>query len=93
MTARSEAIARLRCMMASYPCLDAETEAALGRMHWRARRAVVLMYGEGCTQIEAARRLGVSQRTVARDLDTAATVMAELATLASVGPRHCMETC
>lgn len=78
MTTRGEQTARLRAMLASYPRLDAETEAALGRMHWRARRAVVLVYGQGMTHRQAARKLGVSRNTVGRDLALAAEVMVQM---------------
>ncbi len=78
MTERAEAIARLRSMMAAYPCLDADTERVLAGMHWRARRAVVLMYGERLTQREVARRLGVSRATVSRDLCQAAESMMQM---------------
>lgn len=78
MTTRAEAIARLRSMMASYPCLDADTERVLAAMHWRARRAVVLVYGQGMTHRQAARKLGVSRNTVGRDLALAAEVMVQM---------------
>lgn len=78
MTARGEQIARLRAMMASYPRLDADTERVLAAMHWRARRAVVMMYGERLTQREVARRLGVSRATVSRDLCQAAESMMQM---------------
>jgi len=61
-TALTEARAQLKSLLAPWPDLDAGAQASLGRLPWRARRAVVLVYGEGLTQQEAARRLGIGER-------------------------------
>lgn len=64
--------ARLRIALAGWPHhVDAGTRAYLARLPWRWRRAVILVYGLGRTQEQAARELCVSRATVGRDLDRA----------------------
>lgn len=65
--------ARLRVALRGWPHhVDAETRAFVQALPWRWRRAVILVYGEGRTQEQAARELCISRATVGRDLDRAA---------------------
>ena len=65
--------ARLRVALRGWPhFVDAPTQAFLQALPWRWRRAVILVYGKGLTQEQAARELCVSRATVGRDLDRAA---------------------
>lgn len=65
--------ARLRVALRGWPQhVDARTHAFLAALPWRWRRAVILVYGQGLTQEQAARELCISRATVGRDLDRAA---------------------
>ena len=63
-----EAKCRLHVAMRFWPDVDAQTAAFLRSLHWRIRRAVELVHGEGCTADQAAAQLRVSSRTVYDDL-------------------------
>lgn len=68
---RNEARAVLRGRLATWPVTDDATARFLRSLHWRARQAVVLVHGERRTVRAAAARLGVSERTLYRDLAAA----------------------
>ena len=68
---RSEARAALRACLATWPVTNDATARFLQSLHWRARQAVVLVHGERRTVRAAAARLGISERTLYRDLAAA----------------------
>ena len=63
--------AALRACLARWPAVDDATAQWLASLHWRARQAVVLVHGERRTVRAAAARLGISERTLYRDLAAA----------------------
>ncbi len=68
---RNEARAVLRGRLATWPVTDDATARFLRSLHWRVRQAVILVHGERRTVRAAAARLGVSERTLYRDLAAA----------------------
>jgi DNA-directed RNA polymerase specialized sigma24 family protein len=68
MTTLTEGRDRLRAALSLGEPRDADTEAFLTSLQWRVRRAAELVYGQGWTQDRAARELGISRRTLVRDL-------------------------
>jgi len=66
-----DARAALRACLATWPVTNDATARFLQSLHWRARQAVVLVHGERRTVRAAAARLGISERTLYRDLAAA----------------------
>ncbi len=58
----------LRCELAGWPYVTDRLHRFLDALHWRKRAAVVLTFGEKQPQEIIAYRLGVTPRTVRRDL-------------------------
>ena len=67
--------AQLRVAMRLWPEIDEETRRFLAGLQWRVCQVVILVCGQGLSQAEAARRLGVCERTVRYDLDAACSLI------------------
>lgn len=68
---RVDTRAALRARLATWPALDDATAQWLASLPWRVRQAVILVHGERRTVRAAAARLGISERTLYRDLAAA----------------------
>jgi len=58
----------LRHELIAWPYVTDTMRRFLDALYWRQRAAVVLTYGHGMTQADAAYKLGVSERTVRSDI-------------------------
>ena len=58
----------LRQELVCWPYVTARMQRFLDALHWRQRGSVTLTFGQGLPQADAAYKLGVSERTVRRDV-------------------------
>lgn len=64
----------LRHQFVCWPYVTEDMRRFLDALHWRQRAAVTLTLGQGMTQADVAYKLGVSERTVRRDVSDVATL-------------------